>query len=151
MIRAVIEPITTSTIQATTKTSVVSPHLTTEVETLETEATTEATPYRSLTTVFTDPQFLQVILAATALIGGGTAYMMKIRKDRLVKNIFREIDEIYSRYKMNTRRCETELLRLKNKVTEEMKLGRIREESFAILKDRIDEYLHEIRREIKKG
>ena len=52
-----------------------------------------------------------------------------------------------ARYKMNARRCETELYKLKDQVLNEFKQGMIDEENYTVLDRRINEYLNEIREE----
>ena len=73
------------------------------------------------------------------------------RKGRiLVKRFMNEVDNIYSRFKMNSIRCESELLRLKNDVLNEFKEGIIDEQNFKILDERIDHYLTEVREEVHR-
>jgi hypothetical protein len=61
-----------------------------------------------------------------------------------------EIDDVYSRFKMNARRCETELYRLKDEVLDELKVGMIDEEKYNILIQRIEDCMKEIREQIER-
>ena len=49
---------------------------------------------------------------------------------------------------MNSRRCEAELYRLKDVTFEMLKSGKIDESSYDVIKERIDEYLNEVREQI---
>ncbi len=72
------------------------------------------------------------------------------RKKVLFKRLMDEVDNVYSRFKMNARRCEAELQRLKGEALDEFKEGMIDEETYNILNKRIDDYMREIREEIEK-
>jgi hypothetical protein len=61
-----------------------------------------------------------------------------------------EVDDVYSRFKMNAIKCESELIRLKSEVLREFKEEIIDEENFELLDSRIEDYLKEIREEIEK-
>ena len=68
----------------------------------------------------------------------------KKKKKGRIKTLLGEIDDAYLRFKMNSSRCEAELYRFKNLTLEELKRGKIDEQSYNILKERIEVYLHEI-------
>ncbi len=59
------------------------------------------------------------------------------------------IDTTYSSFKMNAQDCETELHKLRKSITEDLKKGKLEESSYAILEKRIDDYLKEVRDQIK--
>jgi hypothetical protein len=96
------------------------------------------------------PDVLGVLLAVVSLTGGGFAWFMGKRKRGRVKTFLDEIDGVYSRFKMNSRRCEAELLRLRERSLDMLKRGKIDESNYGLLKERIDEYLREIREEIER-
>lgn len=86
-----------------------------------------------------------VILLVVGVVGG---WVITQRKNRLVKKLLNDIDNVYSTFKMKSRRCEAELYRLKDVALDEFKAGRINETTFQILDGRIDNYLKEIREQI---
>jgi hypothetical protein len=51
----------------------------------------------------------------------------------LVKRLFEEVDDIYSRFKMNSIQCESELIRLRSEVLKEFKDGVMDEENYKTL------------------
>ena len=59
-----------------------------------------------------------------------------------------EIDDIHTRFKMNARECEAELFKIKDLVKDEFRNGMLDPDKYKVLDDRIDEYLHEIHKEI---
>lgn len=61
-----------------------------------------------------------------------------------------EVDNIYSRFKMNARRCEAELHRLKGEALDEFKGDTIDEDNYNILNKRIEDYMREVREEIER-
>lgn len=73
------------------------------------------------------------------------------RKKVLFKRLMDEVDDIYSRFKMNARRCETELHRLKGEALDEFKEGMIDEDKLNILNKRVDDYMREVREEIERN
>ena len=95
------------------------------------------------------------LLTISAAGIGVAGWMVKMhstrrRKKILFKNLMEEVDEVYSRFKMNAIRCEAELHRLKDDVLDEFKEGMIEEDNFNVLGRRIDDYMREVREEIKK-
>jgi len=72
------------------------------------------------------------------------------RKKILYKKLMNEIDGIYSRFKMNARRCEAELHRLRDEVLDEFKEGTIDEDNYNTLDNRIEDYMKEIIEQIEK-
>ena len=90
-----------------------------------------------------------------AVVGVGSWFYRKRTQSRrsriLIYKFMDEIDEVFSRYKMNAVRCESELLRLKSDVLDEFKGGVIDENNFETLDKRIDFYLKEIRDELTRN
>jgi len=72
------------------------------------------------------------------------------RRKILFKKLMDEVDDIYSRFKMNTRRCETELYRLKDDVLDDFKEGMIDEKNYKTLDKRIGDYMKEVKEQIEK-
>ena len=72
------------------------------------------------------------------------------RRKILFKNLMDEIDDIYSRFKMNARRCEAELYKLRDQVLDEFKEGAIDEDNYKVLDKRLDGYMKEIKEEIAR-
>jgi len=107
-------------------------------------------PVGSISDFLLRPDVLGVLLAVVSLAGGGFAWFMGHRKRGRVKTFLDEIDNIYSSFKMNARRCEAELLSLREKSLDMLKRGKIDESNYGLLKERIDEYLQEIRKQIER-
>ena len=68
----------------------------------------------------------------------------------LFRKLMEEVDNVYGSFKMNSRRCEAELLRLKGEVLAGFKEGVLEEESLHALEGRIEAYMSEVRKEIEK-
>jgi len=94
------------------------------------------------------PEILGLIIAVISLLGGGIAWYMTRRRKGRARTLLDEVDEVYTRFKLNSRRCEAELYRIKDITLEKLKMGKIDESSYGIIKERVDEYLHEIRERI---
>jgi hypothetical protein len=89
--------------------------------------------------------------AALGVVGWMTRTRSTRRKGRILfKKMMEEIDDVYSHFKMNARRCEAELLRIKGDVIAGFKEGLIEEDGFHTLDARIDEYIREVRKEIEE-
>ena len=69
-------------------------------------------------------------------------------RKRHLRKLLDEVDDIYIKFKMNTKRCEAELYRLRDIVIEKLKEGKITGESYAILEKRLESYLDEIEERI---
>ncbi len=99
------------------------------------------------------PEMLQVILGLVGIVLtvalGGTAWIRTRRRKGVLKTLLDEIDEAYSRFKTNPRKCEEELSRLRNTVLEGLADGKIPEESYNIMDKRIDKYMEELQRAIE--
>ncbi len=90
--------------------------------------------------------------AGLGVVGWMTRTRRTRRKSRILfKKMLEEVDDVYSHFKMNARRCEAELLRIKGDVFAGFKDGLIEEEGFHTLDTRIDEYIKDVRREIEKS
>lgn len=94
------------------------------------------------------------VVTIGAAIVGGWYYRSRSTRRRgriLFTRFMGSVDDIYSRYKMNSSRCEAELIRLKDEILGNFKDGLIDEENFDTLAKRIERYLKEIREEIVGG
>ena len=69
---------------------------------------------------------------------------MNRRKRGRVKTLLDDIDNVFFSHKKNARRCEAELYRLKDIVLEDYKNGKINEQSYDVLNERIDDYLSKL-------
>jgi hypothetical protein len=96
---------------------------------------------------------LITIVGAVASAFGWASRTRSERKRRkiLFKELMQSVDDVYTRFKMNARQCEAELLRLKDQVIEAFKQGMINEDNYNVLIRRIEEYLREIREELEGG
>jgi hypothetical protein len=92
-----------------------------------------------------------ITIGATVVGIIGWLYQRRLQERRetiLVKRLFEEVDDIYSRFKMNSVKCESELIRLRSEVLKEFKDGVLDEENYRTLDERIELYLKEIRDEL---
>jgi hypothetical protein len=111
-------------------------------------------------TIGSDPiaisvEWVAAIISLCGLTAGAggwifRSYSARKRHKILFTKLMEDIDDIYTRFKMNTLRCETELYRYKNQVLEDFKQGLIDEEKYNVLDKRIDNYLKEIEEEKTK-
>lgn len=96
-----------------------------------------------------------VVTIGAAIVGAaGWYYRARSTRRRgtiLYNKFLSSVDDVYSRFKLNSNRCEAELLRLKEEIFRDFKEGLIEDESFNVLDGRIDRYLREIREEIEGG
>lgn len=90
------------------------------------------------------PQIIGLFVALFSVICTVTAFVATRRKRGRIKSLLNEIDNIYYRFKMNARRCEAELYRLRDMVLEDYKNGKITEQSYNILNERINDYLNNL-------
>jgi hypothetical protein len=56
-----------------------------------------------------------------------------------------DIDDVYTSYKMKSRRCEAELFRLQDQIEDRLTAGNIDENTFQLLEGRIQKYMEEIK------
>ncbi|MCC7432459.1 hypothetical protein IT412_02945 [Candidatus Peregrinibacteria bacterium] len=87
---------------------------------------------------------LVVSLIGVFLAVSGFSFASK-NKQKYLKKFLHEIDDAYSSYKWKSKRCEAELYRLKDQVEEQLKAGKIDENTYQLLEKRIDKYLDEIK------
>jgi hypothetical protein len=95
-----------------------------------------------------NPEVVVGLIGLVAL-GGGTAYGVwrKKKKHGRFSELLTQLDDIYGSYKLNPKRCETELEKLKATINEDLKKNTIDENNYSILKGRIDDIILEIREE----
>lgn len=89
------------------------------------------------------------VFAALAIVGSG--YFITRRRYGRAAKLMREIDVVYNSYKMQEKQCEAEMHNLKEKILEQFKKGKITDESFSILEDRIKDYIKELREQKVHG
>lgn len=87
---------------------------------------------------------LVVSLIGVFLAVSGFSFASK-NKQKYLKKFLHEIDDAYSSYKWKSKRCEAELYRLKDQVEDQLKAGKIDENTYQLLEKRIDKYLDEIK------
>jgi hypothetical protein len=73
------------------------------------------------------------------------------KRELLFSKLMSDVDEIYTRFKMNSSKCEAELLNLRERIFDDFSKDIIDEDKCQILLGRIDGYLEEIRRDINRG
>lgn len=92
-------------------------------------------------------QFLALVVSLIGLILGVTGFSLANKKKRkYLKRYMHEIDDAYSSYKLKTKRCEAELYRLQDQIEDQLKDGKIDENTYHLLEKRIEKYLDEIKR-----
>ena len=72
------------------------------------------------------------------------------RKKILFNRLIGDVDEVYTRFKMNALRCEAELLKSKGQILDEFKQGMIDEENYNVLEKRVNGYIEEIKDQIER-
>lgn len=87
---------------------------------------------------------LAILGACAAIIG----YFAQRKKSTVTTGYFKDIDNAYTTFKMKGYRCEAELYRLRDIITEDFKQGNMDENAFQLLDNRIEKYLSEIRENI---
>ncbi len=94
---------------------------------------------------------ITIVGGAAGLVGWVVnAQRQRKRRKVMFKDFLEEIDDVYTRFKMNSRQCEGELLRIKEQIMGEFRVDTIDSEMYGVLDKRIDDYLREIREEIRK-
>ena len=89
--------------------------------------------------------------AGVGVVGWALRERSTRRRGRvLFRKLMEEVDNVYGSFKMNSRRCEAELLRLKGEVLAGFKEGVLEEESLHALEGRIEAYMRDVRKEIEK-
>jgi hypothetical protein len=102
--------------------------------------------------IFSRPEVISVLIAAIGLVGGGYAAFRNWEKTRkYAKNrevLLDQVKEVLSSFKMNPRRCEAELNRIRDEALDYWKTGEIDESTYDGVKNVIDEEIQEIQRQI---
>jgi len=98
------------------------------------------------------PDVLQVVLGFVGIVLSvafvGTAWVRSRRRIGVTKALLKQIDEAYLRFKMDPRKCEDELCRLRNTILEGwLADGKITQDSHSVLDRRIEEHLKELRKQ----
>jgi hypothetical protein len=99
-----------------------------------------------------NPEVMVGIIALVA-VAGGSAFGVWRRKKKhgRFSELLTELDEVYGSFKLNPKKCETELEKIKVAIHEDLKKNTIDENNYTILKTRIDEIMGEIRSETIKS
>lgn len=93
-----------------------------------------------------NPEVVVGIIGLAALAGGSAYGVWRKKKKRSrFSDLLTDLDEIYSSYKMNPHKCESELEKMRGVINGDLKRGVIDENNYSILKERIDELMTEIR------
>lgn len=97
------------------------------------------------------PDVLQVVLGlmGTALTVGllGTAWFRTQRRKVMIKTWLSEIDDVYLKFKQDPQRCAQELTKLRNTILKGVTDGKITQESYNIMDERIDGYMEGLLKE----
>jgi hypothetical protein len=95
---------------------------------------------------FDEPEVMISLIALVAM-GVGSTYGIyhKKKKQRRFSELLSNLDEIFNKYKMKPHKLEIELEKLRAVINLDLKRGVIDENSYTILKERIDEMFTEIR------
>jgi hypothetical protein len=89
--------------------------------------------------------------AGVGVVGWALRERSARRRGRvLFRKLMEEVDSVYGSFKMNSRRCEAELLRLRGEVLAGFKEGVLEEENLHALEGRIEAYMRDVRKEIEK-
>jgi len=85
------------------------------------------------------------IVAAMGSVGGWVvSKRRKSAQQRQLQKTIDDIDAVYTRFKMNARRCEAELYRLKEVILDQLKRGKLAKESYEVLDKRLESYMKEV-------
>ena len=95
---------------------------------------------------------LITVCGAIAGVGGWIIRSRSTRRKKkiLFNRLIGDVDEVYTRFKMNARRCEAELLKFKGQILDEFKQGMIDEEKYNVLEKRVNSYIEEIKDQIER-
>lgn len=95
-----------------------------------------------------NPEVVVGLIGVFILVGGSAfGVFRRKKKQHRFSDLLTKLDDIYTSFKMNPQRCETELKKIKSTINEDLKKGVIDENNYTILKDRVDEILGEIKSE----
>lgn len=91
-------------------------------------------------------QMLALIVSVVGLFLAVSGFSLANKKKRkYLKKFLHEIDDVYSSYKMKSKRCEAELYRLEDQIDDRLKAGKIDENTYHLLEGRIKRYLDEMK------
>lgn len=91
-------------------------------------------------------QFMALVVSVIGVFLAISGYSFANKsKQKYLKKFLHEIDDAYTSYKWKSKRCEAELYRLKDQVEDQLKAGKIDENTYQLLEKRIDKYLDEIK------
>jgi len=82
------------------------------------------------------------------VVAGAIGWFVSKRVRGKTAKLIREIDDLHKKHQQNPKKCEKELVTLREKIMEEFKGGSVNEQSLSLLEGRIDRYLKELRTEI---
>ncbi|MFC1733712.1 hypothetical protein ACFL6I_25720 [candidate division KSB1 bacterium] len=90
------------------------------------------------------------VIVAIAGVSAGWLISKKVRGK--TAKYMSEMDKIYKTHKKNSNKCEKELSKLRGKIEDDFKKGKLNDQGLAILETRIDKYSERLRTEmIEKG
>jgi hypothetical protein len=91
-------------------------------------------------------QFLALIVSVIGVVLAVSGFSLANKKKRkFLRRYLKEIDEAYVSYKMRSKRCEAEMIRLQDMIEDRLKEGKLDENSYHLLEQRIEKYLQEIK------
>lgn len=91
-------------------------------------------------------QFLALVVSLIGVVLAVSGFSLATKKkQKYLKKYLHEIDDVYSSYKWKTKRCEAELYRLQDQIEDQLKEGKIDENTYHLLEKRIEKYLDEIK------
>jgi ribosomal protein L40E len=95
----------------------------------------------SLSSLSSFQQMLGAVGTGASIVAG---WLFKTRKRRFLSRYLTKIDSVYNAYALNKEECKARLSRMRDEVTNMLKKGKIDANHFAILDDKLVEYLKEI-------
>jgi len=112
----------------------------------------QATPVQPISSQqqFILPNFssFAAIASLLTIVGVVSIWVFMRKKKRKFKDYFEKIDYAYANFKLETRRCEGELHRLRDLLENDLQHGKIEESTFGLLNGKIEDYLVKIRQQI---
>ena len=93
-------------------------------------------------------QFLALVVSVIGVVLAVSGFSLaNKKKHKYLKRFLHDIDNAYSSYKMKSKRCEAEMIRLQDQIEDKLKEGALDEGSYHLLENRINKYLEEIKTE----
>lgn len=93
-------------------------------------------------------QFLALVVSVIGVVLAVSGYSLaNKKKHKYLKRFLHDIDHAYSSYKMKSKRCEAEMIRLQDQIEDKLKEGALDEGSYHLLENRIHKYMEEIKAE----